>query len=129
MKGLGRLMNHASAFFMRRKFGDDKQYWYVFKEFIRRVVTSYNSGVEFFLEGTRSRTMKALQPKIGLLSMSLEPLFMGQVIDITIIPISISYERPLEEQLFAYELLGVPKPKESTLVSGSTDSEQDFINN
>lgn len=27
---------------------------------------------------------------------------------------SISYERPPEELLFAYEMLGVPKPKEST---------------
>jgi glycerol-3-phosphate O-acyltransferase len=32
------------------------------------------------------------------------------------IPISISYERTLEELLFARELLGIPKPKESTSV-------------
>ena len=30
-----------------------------------------------------------------------------------VVPISISYERILEESLYAYELLGVPKPKES----------------
>lgn len=101
---------------MRRKFADDKLYWNVFKEFISSLVTSFNTGFEFFIEGTRSRTMKALTPKIGLLSMALEPFFMGQVVDITIVPVSISYERPLEEHLFAYELLGVPKPKESTMV-------------
>lgn len=116
MKGLGKLLNQAGAFYMRRKFAGDKLYWYVFKEFIRSVVTNCNTGFEFFIEGTRSRTMKALPPKIGLLSMALEPFFMGQVVDITIVPVSISYERPLEEQLFAYELLGVPKPKESTWV-------------
>lgn len=49
--------------------------------------------------------------------MALEPLFMGEVADITIVPIGVSYEKPLEERLFAYELLGVPKPKESTVVS------------
>lgn len=29
-------------------------------------------------------------------------------------PISISYERPPEELLFVYEMLGIPKPREST---------------
>lgn len=115
MTFLGKLMSKAGAFFMRRKFADDKLYWTVFKEFIHSLVTSSNTGFEFFIEGTRSRTIKALPPKIGLLSMALEPFFMGQLVDITVVPVSISYERPLEEQLFAYELLGVPKPKESTL--------------
>lgn len=50
----------------------------------------------------------------GLLSTILESLLEGSVPDIYFIPISINYERPLEELLFAYELLGVPKPKEST---------------
>lgn len=48
--------------------------------------------------------------------MVLEPFFKGQVFDITLVPISISYDRVLEESLLAHELLGVPKPKESTAV-------------
>ena len=39
--------------------------------------------------------------------------------DIMIIPVAISYDRVLEEKLYAYELLGVPKPKESASVSYS----------
>lgn len=46
--------------------------------------------------------------------MILESLFQGNVPDIHFVPMSISYERPPEELLFAYEMLGVPKPKEST---------------
>ena len=46
--------------------------------------------------------------------MILEVLFRSDVPDIQFIPISITYDRPLEETLFAYELLGVPKPAEST---------------
>lgn len=46
--------------------------------------------------------------------MALEPFFMGELYDLKVVPISISYEKPLEEQLFVYELLGIPKPKEST---------------
>ncbi|OAD62171.1 Dihydroxyacetone phosphate acyltransferase [Eufriesea mexicana] len=51
---------------------------------------------------------------IGLLSTILESLLEGSVPDIYFVPISINYERPPEELLFAYELLGIPKPKEST---------------
>ncbi len=46
--------------------------------------------------------------------MVLEPFFKGEVFDISLVPISISYERVLEESLLAHELLGVPKPKETT---------------
>ena len=45
-----------------------------------------------------------------------EPYLEGCVPDIMMVPISISYERTVEELLFAWELLGVPKPKESTTV-------------
>ncbi len=53
----------------------------------------------------------------GLLSMVIEPYLEGRVPDIMMVPVSISYERTLEELLFAREQLGVPKPKESTSVS------------
>lgn len=52
----------------------------------------------------------------GMMHMVLEPFFKGEVFDITLVPISISYDRVLEESLLAHELLGVPKPKESTAV-------------
>lgn len=48
--------------------------------------------------------------------MALEPYLKGDVPDIKICTISISYERTLEENLYAYELLGIPKPRESTSV-------------
>lgn len=117
MVGVGALLRKTGAFFMRRSFATDKLYWHVFKEYMRSLVNVYHTGVEFFIEGTRSRSFKALTPKLGLLSMALEPLFMGEVTDITIIPIGVAYDKPLEEQLFVYEMLGVPKPKESTIVS------------
>lgn len=48
--------------------------------------------------------------------MALEPYLKGDVPDIKIFTISISYERTLEENLYAYEILGIPKPRESTSV-------------
>jgi glycerone phosphate O-acyltransferase len=53
----------------------------------------------------------------GLLNIVIEPFFKGEVFDVNLVPVSISYERILEESLYARELLGVPKPKESTSVS------------
>ena len=49
--------------------------------------------------------------------MILEMFFHGFVQDVTVIPMTISYERITEEQLYAFELLGIPKPKESLRVS------------
>lgn len=54
-----------------------------------------------------------------MMHMVLEPYFKGEVFDIALVPVSISYDRVLEESLLAHELLGVPKPKESTTVSAA----------
>lgn len=53
----------------------------------------------------------------GLLTMVMDTFYSGDVPDITIVPVNISYDRSLEEVLFAYEMLGIAKPKESTSVS------------
>jgi glycerone phosphate O-acyltransferase len=111
---MGRLLRDCCAFFMRRSFGSDKLYWTVFSEYVQKLITDGEAPIEFFIEGTRSRTAKSLMPKFGFLSMILVPFLTGRVPDITIVPINISYDRTLEEVLFAYELLGLPKPKEST---------------
>ena len=53
----------------------------------------------------------------GMLAASLESYFKAELPDAVLVPISISYDRIVEESLYAYELLGIPKPKESTSVS------------
>ncbi|KAJ1529355.1 hypothetical protein ONE63_006143 [Megalurothrips usitatus] len=111
---MGHLLRDCCAFFMRRQFSGDKLYYTVFSEYVRALICQGTAPVEFFIEGTRSRSAKSLVPKYGFLSMALEPFLTGQIPDVMIVPINISYDRILEEKLFAYELLGVPKPKEST---------------
>lgn len=49
--------------------------------------------------------------------MILKAYFLSQVPDIIFVPVSINYDRILEEKPFAFELLGVPKSPESTSVS------------
>ncbi|XP_039283494.1 dihydroxyacetone phosphate acyltransferase [Nilaparvata lugens] len=111
---MGEILRKCNAFYMRRSFGDDHLYRTVFQEYVRHLVTAGDLPVEFFIEGTRSRSSKSLPPKFGLLTMLLESFFTGEVPDITFLPVSFTYDHIVEEGLFARELLGVPKPKEST---------------
>jgi len=114
MKFVGWLMRNSGAFYIRRSFGDDHLYWAVFTEYVQTQICNGDAPIEFYVEGTRSRTSKSYTPKFGMLSAALEPYFKSHIPDIMIVPCSISYDRVLEESLYAYELLGVPKPKEST---------------
>ncbi|KAI4798601.1 hypothetical protein KUCAC02_020629 [Chaenocephalus aceratus] len=114
MKVVGEMLRMSGAFFIRRSFGGDQLYWTVFSEYVRTMLKIGYAPVEFFLEGTRSRTAKSLTPKLGLLNIAMDPFLKGEVYDVHVVPVSISYERILEETLYARELLGIPKPKEST---------------
>lgn len=114
MKMVGELLRMSGAFFMRRTFGGNKLYWAVFSEYVKTMLRNGYAPVEFFLEGTRSRSAKTLTPKLGLLNIVMEPYFKREVFDTYLVPISISYDKILEETLYVYELLGVPKPKETT---------------
>ncbi|KAG8516637.1 Dihydroxyacetone phosphate acyltransferase [Galemys pyrenaicus] len=114
MKVIGEMLRMSGAFFMRRTFGGNRLYWAVFSEYVKTMLRNGYAPVEFFLEGTRSRSSKTLTPKLGLLNIVMEPFFKREVFDTYLVPISISYDKILEETLYAYELLGVPKPKEST---------------
>ena len=117
--GLGPIskgLRGSGAFFMRRSFKADKLYGAVFKEYVRHLVRGAQP-IEFFIEGTRSRTQKTMGPKLGILKMITDAYFEPQeeINDVMILPISLSYERILEGNVYANELLGVPKPKETPM--------------
>ncbi|XP_061602739.1 dihydroxyacetone phosphate acyltransferase [Cololabis saira] len=130
MKIVGEILRRSGAFFIRRAIGSDKLYWAVLSEYVRTIVRKGVAPLEFYVEGFRSRTLKALTPKLGMMHMVLEPFFKGEVYDITLVPISVSYDRVLEESLLARELLGVPKPRESTmgLLKASKVLQEDYGN-
>jgi len=77
--------------------------------------------IEFFLEGTRSRSGKQLTPKLGMLGSVVEPFLEGKLRDVHLIPITIDYEKALEASLHQSEMLGGAKVKESlgALLNGS----------
>ena len=49
-----------------------------------------------FVEGTRSRTGKLLQPKFGILSFLLDSIRSGRVEDAIICPVSTQYDKVIE---------------------------------
>ncbi|MBN3318607.1 GNPAT acyltransferase, partial [Atractosteus spatula] len=131
MKFFGEILRRSGAFYIRRSIGGDKLYWAVLSEYVKTIIRKGFAPVLFFVEGMRSRTVKSMRPKLGkktilpcyynpsilflgLMNMVMDPFFKGEVYDVSLVPISISYERVLEESLLAYELLGTPKPREST---------------
>lgn len=112
IKGINHLLRMCGAFFIKRKLGDDELYSVLLTEYVQRLLKD-NQSLEFFVEGTRSRTGKTLPPKFGMLNMCTELYFDRSIPDLHIIPVTISYDRVLEGETFPFELLGEEKVKES----------------
>jgi glycerol-3-phosphate O-acyltransferase len=108
---MGHIFRRSGAFFIRRSFKGDKLYALVFGAYVRRLLKE-GHAVEFFIEGGRSRTGKLLAPRMGMLSMCVDPVFEGAVSDVQFIPVSISYEKLVEAKSYARELQGGAKRKE-----------------
>ena len=104
------LLRSSGAFFLKRDGTGDALYQAVFEEYLARLLED-GQTVEFFVEGTRSRSGKALEPRLGMIRMLLRAL--PRCEDIMLVPVSVDYERPPEVALYADELLGSTKPKES----------------
>ncbi|XP_061756722.1 dihydroxyacetone phosphate acyltransferase isoform X5 [Nerophis ophidion] len=115
MNFVGEMLRRSGAFYIRRDIASNRLYCAVLSEYVKSLIRTGFAPVEFYIEGYRSRSLKSLTPKLGMMHMVLDPFLKGEVPDITFVPISISYDRLLEESLLARELLGIPKPKESTL--------------
>jgi len=106
------VFRNSGAFFLRRSFKNDPLYTSLFSEYVQRLISDW-SPIEFFIEGKRSRSGKMLHPKFGMVYICTEPFLNKKVPDITIVPISISYEKVIEAELYTNELLGEQKTKES----------------
>ncbi len=111
---LGHIFRRAGAFFIRRSIRGQKLYATVFSTYLRKLLREGHVQ-EFFLEGTRSRTGKLLQPKLGMLSMELDAFGEGVSEDLQLVPISITYEKIVEESSYTKELGGGRKEKEGFL--------------
>ena len=108
---LGPILRRWGAFFLRRSFRDDELYRTLFAAYVRELVRE-GYPQEFFIEGTRSRTGALLPPKVGMLSMYLEAAAEKVAPDVLFVPISLSYEKVVEEGEYHKELTGGEKVPE-----------------
>jgi glycerol-3-phosphate O-acyltransferase len=113
---LGPMFRRCGAFFLRRSFKGDRLYAAVFRAYVRKLLRE-GHGIEFFIEGGRSRTGKLLAPKLGLLSMIVEAALeedsgAARARRAQVVPVSIGYEKVIEEKSYARELAGGAKKKE-----------------
>ncbi|KAL3901083.1 MAG: hypothetical protein SGCHY_000870 [Lobulomycetales sp.] len=110
---IGNLLKACGAFFIRRSWGNDLLYTSVMREYIE-ILLERGHNIEAFIEGTRSRMGKLLQPKFGILKIILESIINnGRIKDCIIVPMSIGYDKVIESSAYVSELLGTPKQKES----------------
>jgi glycerol-3-phosphate O-acyltransferase len=109
---IGVWLRRGGAFFIRRSFHGDTLYPALVEAYIRKLLVE-GFTIEFFLEGGRSRTGKALPPKYGLLSMLYESASKLHGTKVKLVPVSIGYERIIEERSFVHELSGGDKQSEN----------------
>jgi glycerol-3-phosphate O-acyltransferase len=109
---MGPLFRRGGAFFIRRSFRGAVLYSKVFAEYLFKLLQE-GFNIEFFIEGTRSRTGKLILPKLGFLSMLLEAYRNGACEDMIFVPIYIGYDRVLEESAYVQELEGRHKEPEN----------------
>ena len=90
---------------MRRSFQNDTLYKAVFEEYLGQLF-SKGYSVEYFIEGTRSRTGRILKPKTGLLRMTIQNFLQNPTKKIAFVPVYIGYERILEAHSYKAEIGG-----------------------
>ena len=111
---IGRLLRKGGAFFIRRTFAGNALYTVVFMKYLAAIMARGHS-IEYFIEGGRSRTGRLLQPKTGMLSMTVRSYLRDPVRPVVFLPVYFGYERIVEASTYISELSGAPKKKESWL--------------
>jgi len=108
----GTIFRHSGAFFLRRSFKGVPLYTVVFKQYLK-ILVQESYPIEFFIEGGRTRTGRLVYPKLGILHYLIDAVDENYNKDLVFVPISIGYDRVLEEGAYAAELKGKNKKKES----------------
>jgi glycerol-3-phosphate O-acyltransferase len=109
---MGYIFKKSGAFFIRRTFKGLSLYPRIFTRYVKQLLHE-GHPLEFFIEGGRSRSGKLIMPKTGFLSILIQAFEEGYSDDLMFIPVSISYDRILEEKSYEKELVGEKKQNES----------------
>ncbi|KAK1125192.1 hypothetical protein K0M31_006532 [Melipona bicolor] len=116
MPFFGKLLQGLGAFFIKRRIDPvigrrDILYRAVLQTYILKKLEE-GHVIEFFIEGTRTRTGKPCMPKGGILSVILNAYMEGIIEDAMIVPVVPNYEHIIDGN-FVKEQLGEPKKNET----------------
>ncbi|PID40443.1 MAG: hypothetical protein CR984_03175 [Proteobacteria bacterium] len=100
------------AFFVRRSFKGAVFYAKVFAAYIFQLLKE-GFNIAVYIEGTRSRSGKLLQPQLGMLSILLHACFEGACRELTFVPVFIAYDRIPDEDTYLREISGGKKDPEN----------------
>ena len=109
---VGTFLRKGGAFFIRRSIRGNALYSAVFSEYVGQLMAGGYS-IEYFIEGGRSRTGRLLQPKGGMIAMTVRGFLRQPRKPVLFQPIYIGYEKLMEGNSYLDELSGRPKEKES----------------
>jgi glycerol-3-phosphate O-acyltransferase len=109
---VGRFLRQGGAFFIRRSFAGNTLYTVVFMKYLAAIMAR-GHPIEYFIEGGRSRTGRLLQPKTGMLTMTVRSFLRDPQRPVVFVPVYFGYERLVEGATYVGELSGRPKEKES----------------
>ena len=112
MPVVGAILRRGGAFYLRRSFKGNRLYATVFNAYLRQILVRGHS-IEYFVEGTRSRTGRLLAPKAGMLAMTVNSYIHSQGLPVVFVPVYFGYEKLIEGDSFISELGGAEKQKES----------------
>ncbi|MEE4639742.1 MAG: glycerol-3-phosphate 1-O-acyltransferase PlsB [Wenzhouxiangella sp.] len=109
---IGPLLRRGGAFFLRRSFRSQPLYAAVFNQYVS-LILSRGVSLEYFIEGTRSRTGRLLPPRAGMLSITVRAFLRSQNRPVMFQPVYIGYEQLAEGNSYISELSGQQKKPES----------------
>jgi len=86
MSFVSQLLRQSGAYFIKNGVKEDPLYAAVFATYTQHLMLE-GQPIEFFLEGTRSRSGKQLPPKLGMLGDVMEPYFEGRLREVHLVPV------------------------------------------
>jgi glycerol-3-phosphate O-acyltransferase len=112
MPVIGPILRRGGAFFIRRSIKGNALYAAVLGEYVAQLVGE-GFSLEYFIEGGRSRTGRLLQPKGGMIVMTIKAFLRAPRRPVVFQPVYIGYEKLIEGKSYLDELTGQPKEKET----------------
>ncbi len=106
-----RILRRAGRIFIRRSTKEDPVYRWVLREYVGFLLQK-RFPLEWYIEGTRSRTGKLMPPKLGLLRYVVDASLEDRSDDVALLPVSLMYDELSEVSDYSAEARGAIKAPE-----------------